>query len=118
MPSSIVSLFPIFFLPLVVCRDAVQYFVAHRKIKYVVTEEIQNIENASTRWIEYKYVFDNTEAVFNISNTSLKIGVFVNEWMKSDRVECQISKNERNQTIVKGYQIDVVENLQQLQGIR
>ncbi|XP_044270144.1 uncharacterized protein LOC123014905 [Tribolium madens] len=110
----IIALYLIVSFRCILCRDAIQFFIAHKKVNQASIEVLENVGNSTKIWLEYKYVFATEDD--SVLNTTLKVGVFAKTALTFDFLDCRMSTID-NQTVTKGYSIDIIENLRETLNI-
>lgn len=102
----------------ILSRDAIQFFISHKKVNQASIEILKNVDNSTKIWLEYKYIFQSEKDKAAVLNTTLKIGLYTNEKGSTfDFLDCQMTQRN-NRTVFRGYSIDIIENLRQTLNIR
>ncbi|XP_068892754.1 uncharacterized protein [Tenebrio molitor] len=99
----------------VLCRDAIRFFITHKRVKHAFIEVLQNKDNSSKNWIEYRYIFETDGNETQKVNGTLKVGIFIGN---EEKFNCHVSNEKKNQTLFGGYNIDVIKILDESFNIR
>jgi hypothetical protein len=99
----------------VLCRDAIRFFITHKRVKHAFIEVLQNKDNSSKNWIEYRYIFETDGNETQKVNGTLKVGIFIGN---GEKFHCHVSNEKKNQTLFGGYNIDVIKILDESFNIR